>query len=69
MNKYEIRILRCGDRSEIVVTATLLGDHAAVRRAQMLAGNSAPVEVWRGVTCVYSSVPKAVRPREGASSW
>lgn len=59
MTAYEIRILR-GDRAHLVVTAKLMGDHAAVRRARMLAAASDLVEVWRGMTCVYSTVPDPV---------
>jgi hypothetical protein len=59
MNDYEIRIVRASDNSQLVITATLLGDHAAVRRAQMLAGVRDLVEVWRGMKCVYSTVPDA----------
>ncbi|HEY4276320.1 MAG TPA: hypothetical protein VGM68_12600 [Rhizomicrobium sp.] len=55
MNDYEIRIVRARDNSQLVITATLLGDHAAVRRAQMLAGHRDLVEVWRGMKCVYST--------------
>jgi hypothetical protein len=61
MNDYEIRIVRASDNSQLVITAKLLGDHAAVRRAQMLAGDSDAVEVWRGMNCVYSMVPNAMR--------
>lgn len=56
MNDYEIRIVRIDDKSQIVVTAKLMGDHAAVRRAQMLAGVADLVEVWRGMRCVYSTM-------------
>lgn len=56
MTAYEIRILRSTDAARLVVTANLMGDHAAVRRARMLAAASDQVEVWRGKTCVYSTV-------------
>jgi hypothetical protein len=59
MNEYEIRIVRASDNSQLVITAKLLGDHAAVRRAKMLAGECDAVEVWRGMACVYSTVPDA----------
>ena len=61
MHDYEIRIVRAVDRSQLVITAKLLGDHAAVRRAKMLAGATDLLEVWRGMTCVYSTVPDAIR--------
>jgi hypothetical protein len=60
MHAYEIRIVRASDNSQLVITANLLGDHAAVRRAQMLAGARDLVEVWRGMQCVYSTMPDAV---------
>ena len=61
MHDYEIRIVRATDRSQLVISAKLLGDHAAVRRAQMLVGETDLLEVWRGMTCVYSTVPGAIR--------
>jgi hypothetical protein len=48
------------DNSQLVITANFLGDHAAVRRAQMLAGTRDLVEVWCGMQCVYSTMPDAV---------
>jgi hypothetical protein len=60
VNTYEIRIMREYDKEPLVVTAKLVGDHAAIRRAQMLAGRSGPVEVWRGMTCVYSTICEGV---------
>jgi hypothetical protein len=59
MTDYEIRIVRKGEKSPMVLSAKLLGDHAAVRRAHMLAGNGDLVEVWRRMTCVYSTVSEA----------
>lgn len=55
MTHYEIRILRPEDTSKIAVTAQLLGDYAAIRRARMLALSSDQVEVWRDGVCVYAS--------------
>jgi DNA-binding transcriptional regulator/RsmH inhibitor MraZ len=60
MNSYEIRIVRKDDNAQLVVSANLLGDHAAIRRARMLAGSGDLVEVWRGMTCVYSTMPESV---------
>ncbi len=60
MTSYEIRIVRKSDNSQIVVTANLLGDHAAFRRAQMLAMSGDFLEIWRGMTCVYSTVPERI---------
>ena len=54
MNQYEIRILR-QDGHQLVVEVRLMGDHAAIRRARTLAIDTDRVEVWRGMTCVYST--------------
>ena len=35
----------------------LMGDHAAIRRAQNLVGEGEVIEVWRGVTCVFDTWP------------
>ena len=60
VNSYEIRIVRKSDSAQLIVNAKLMGDHAAVRRAQMLAGGGDMVEVWRSMTCVYSTVREGV---------
>jgi hypothetical protein len=60
MNSYEIRIVRKSDSAQLIVNARLMGDHAAVRRAQMLAGDGDMVEVWRSMTCVYSTFREGV---------
>ena len=60
MNSYEIRIVRKSGNAQLIVNAKLMGDHAAVRRAQMLAGDGDMVEVWRSMTCVYSTFREGV---------
>ena len=55
MNEYEIRILK-EDGQQLVIEVRLMGDHAAIRRANTLATDTDRVEVWRGMTCVYSTV-------------
>ena len=60
MTSYEIRINRKGDNSQLLVSAKLMGDHAAVRRARLLAGDGDLVEVWRGATCIYSTLREGV---------
>ena len=55
MNDYEIRILK-EDGQQLVIEVRLMGDHAAVRRANTLATDTDRVEVWRGMTCVYSTL-------------
>ena len=55
MDDYEIRILK-EDGQQLVVEVRLMGDHAAIRRARTLATDSDGVEVWRGMTCVYSTL-------------
>ena len=54
MNHYEIRILK-EDGQQLVIEVRLMGDHAAIRRANTLATDTDRVEVWRGMTCVYST--------------
>jgi hypothetical protein len=61
MNDYEIRIVRRTDHAQLIVTAKLMGDHAAVRRAWILADENDFIEVWRGATCVYSTARESVR--------
>lgn len=60
MDHYEIRIVRKADNTQMVVSAKLMGDHAAIRRAQFLAGENDRVEVRRGMTCIYSTVRESV---------
>ena len=60
VNSYEIRIVRHSDNVQLVVSANLVGDHAAVRRAKMLTGDGDLVEVWRGMTCVYSTIRESI---------
>lgn len=60
MTDYEIRIVRHADKAQLIVSATVMGDHAAVRRAQMLAGAGDQVEVWRGMRCVFSTFRESV---------
>ena len=55
MTDYEIRILR-QDGQQLVIEVRLMGDHAAIRRARTLTTDTDRVEVWRGMTCVYSTV-------------
>lgn len=55
MNDYEIRILK-DDGQQLVIEVRLMGDHAAIRRARTLATDTDRLEVWRGMTCVYSTV-------------
>lgn len=55
MNDYEIRILKESGQ-QLVIEVRLMGDHAAVRRARTLATDTDRLEVWRGMTCVYSTL-------------
>jgi len=57
MTPYEIRIIRWGQQA-LIQTASLMGDHAAIRRARNLAGEGNFVEVWRGPARIYSTLPK-----------
>lgn len=58
MTSYEIRISR-RDGQLLVIESRLMGDHAAVRRAQTLAATGDLVEVWRGMTCIYETASDA----------
>jgi DNA-binding transcriptional regulator/RsmH inhibitor MraZ len=60
MNDYEIRIVSQIDNAQLVVSAKLLSNHAAIRRAKILAGEGDMVEVWRGMRCVYSTMRASV---------
>ena len=60
MTRYEIRIVRKSDTAQLLLDANLMGDHAAVRRAQLLARDGDLVEVWRGMTCIYSTIRENV---------
>ena len=60
MTSYEIRIMRKGDNAQLHVSANLMGDYAAVRRARLLAGDGDFVKVWRGMTCIYSTLRQSV---------
>jgi hypothetical protein len=55
MDHYEIRILK-ENGQQLVIEVRLMGDHAAIRRARTLATDTDRLEVWRGMTCVYSTL-------------
>jgi hypothetical protein len=52
MQTYEIRLLQ-PDGPPVIHAQRYLGDFHAIRRAQALAQDSADVEVWRGMDCIY----------------
>lgn len=54
MENYEIRIVKKGHHPVILVSPHT-SDFAAVRRAQALADKDDEVEVWRELTCLYST--------------
>lgn len=60
MTTYEIRIVR-KDGQTLLVECRLIGDHAAIRRAQTLATEDDLVEVWRGAVCIYETAGAIVR--------
>lgn len=51
---YEIRIVR-SDGQMLVIPVSLMGDHAARRRAETLAMPGDYVEVWRDMACIYEA--------------
>lgn len=59
MTSYEIRISR-RDGQILVIESRLIGDHAAIRRAQTLAAVGELVEVWRGMVCIYETAAGAI---------
>jgi hypothetical protein len=58
MNIYEIRLIRQENKSPDIYASSHISDHAAVRHAQALADDDIVIEVWRGLSCVYSGAPK-----------
>lgn len=54
MDNYEIRIVRKG-RQPIIFAGPHTSDFAAVRKARSLAGEEDEIEVWRDISCVYST--------------
>jgi hypothetical protein len=59
MAKYEILILS-PSHGLLVSEEVYLNDHAAVR-AGMRKGQGSPVEIWRGLQCVYGA-SSSLRP-------
>jgi len=55
MENYEIRLLNGEAERALVYSSAQASDFAAIRRAQTLAGRCDAVEVWRGMTCIYSA--------------
>ena len=56
MEQYEIRITKKGAESPEIDRAALASAYAAIRRAAKLAEDGDSIEVWHGMTCVYSTV-------------
>ena len=56
MNTYEIRITRKGATKPQIIRSALISAYAAIRRAVALAKEGDLVEVWLGLTCVYSTI-------------
>jgi hypothetical protein len=54
VTRCDICILGKSQNATLLVRANLMGDHAVVRCAIMPAGEGDLVEVWRGMTCIYS---------------
>ncbi|MCP5412100.1 MAG: hypothetical protein H6924_08190 [Alphaproteobacteria bacterium] len=60
MENYEIRIVKKGHQP-VIMAGHYASDFAAIRRAQALAKHDAEVEVWRGLTCLYSTCAAGAR--------
>ena len=49
---YEIRVLNEDASAAMVLAATHLNDHAAIRSGRNIASGR-PLEVWRDLECIY----------------
>lgn len=58
MQVYEIRVLNDDLSTRAIVAQQYLNDGAAIRSARQFA-ESRDCEVWRGLNCIYHSVPRA----------
>lgn len=58
MQDYEIRVLGSKHTSHTLIEVLEAGDSAAIRSAERIA-NGRPVEVWRGIDCIYRSGPES----------
>jgi hypothetical protein len=63
VDTYEIRILHTGGNPPDIFSSSHVSDHAAVRRAHALAKEASAIEVWRGLSCIYSGAPDAHLPQ------
>jgi hypothetical protein len=54
MHIYEIRITRQRFQGPDIFRSAHISDFAAVRRAHLLAGAGAAIEVWRGMECIFA---------------
>ena len=57
MKTYEIRVLPLEQMGADIYSSSHLDDHAAVRRAMVLAKPGQAIEVWCGARCVYAGLP------------
>lgn len=62
MRRYEFRILGADNRAKSVLSAIHINDFAAIRRAQSLLEPGQGVEVWRGMTCIFTRNHRPARP-------
>jgi hypothetical protein len=59
MHDYEIRILNSRLASSAIIEVLEVSDRTAIRSAERMA-EGRPVEVWRGIECVYRSSPQGL---------
>jgi hypothetical protein len=57
MQVYEIRVLNDDLSTRAIVAQQYLNDGAAIRSARQFA-EQRDCEVWRGLNCIYHSVPR-----------
>jgi hypothetical protein len=60
MQQYEIRITKKGATHPRVIRAALMSAYAAIRRALKFSEEGDQVEVWLGLSCLYSSAGQAI---------
>ncbi len=58
MQVYEIRVLNDDSTTKAIVAQQYMNDGAAIRSARYFA-KPRECEVWRGLNCIYHSVPRA----------
>lgn len=69
MKSYEIRVMTAHRPGPDIYTGSHLNDHAAVRRAMVMARPSQWIEVWCGARCVYAGSPGPMIQANAVPVW